>query len=107
MFTSSRQHFIAAALAIVVLAVANRHWVTVSFDPFSTTDPVLSFSIPLFVLFFITLAVGVVIGGVAAWLRQGRWRRLAREEHVEADRLRREVEARRTPPAQPALPATR
>ncbi len=99
-------YFILVPLAIilVVLAVANRHSVVLSFDPFDTVSPALSVSVPLFVLLFATLAIGVVIGGFAVWLRQGRWRRQARHERGEADRLRREVERRRAIPAAPSLP---
>jgi hypothetical protein len=32
-----------------------------------------------------------VIGGVATWLRQGRWRRAARVERANAERLREDV----------------
>jgi hypothetical protein len=35
--------------------------------------------------------VGIVIGGVATWLRQGRWRRAARVERANAERLRQAV----------------
>ncbi|SDB21205.1 lipopolysaccharide assembly protein LapA domain-containing protein [Bauldia litoralis] len=98
-------YFILVPLAIigVVLAVANRHFVTLSFDPFNTVSPAFSVSVPLFVLLFATLAIGVLIGGFAAWIRQGHWRRQARQEHVEAERLRREVERRREIPVSPAL----
>jgi uncharacterized integral membrane protein len=95
------------AIIVVGFSVANRHSVTVSFDPFNTTAPALSFSLPLFVLLFATLALGVVIGGVAAWFRQARWRRMARNERLEADRLRREADRLRQPPARAALPASR
>ncbi len=37
-------------LISIVFAVANRHLVTVSFDPFNTTDPAIAVSMPLFVL---------------------------------------------------------
>jgi uncharacterized integral membrane protein len=93
------------AIVIIVVAVANRHVVTVSFDPFNTTAPALSFAIPLFVLLFAVLVAGVIVGGVAVWFRQGHWRKMARTEKVTVDRLQREVEARRHPPAGPALPA--
>ena len=67
------------AIIIVVFAVANRQMVTVSFDPFSATNPVYAASLPLFVLIFIILIFGVIIGGVAAWLGQSSWRRTARK----------------------------
>ena len=35
-------------VVLVVFAVANRHEVTVSFDPFNSSDPALGFSLPLF-----------------------------------------------------------
>jgi len=37
-------------LIFVVFAVANRHPVTVSFDPFNSTDPSVGFTLPLFVV---------------------------------------------------------
>jgi len=50
-------------LIFVVFAVANRHFVTVSFDPFNSTDPALSISLPLFVLIIAVAIMGVVAGG--------------------------------------------
>jgi uncharacterized integral membrane protein len=75
------------AIIIIAFAVANRQVVTVSFDPFNTSAPAASLTLPLFGLVMVLLIVGVVIGGTAAWLGQGRWRRTAR-------RLEREVNER-------------
>src|SRR5690554_5322612 len=75
-------------ILLVVFAVANRHFVTLSLDPFGGDNPALSLQVPLFLLFFITLTLGVLIGGIAAWLGQGKWRRRARREHEEAVRWR-------------------
>jgi uncharacterized integral membrane protein len=72
------------ALIFVVFAVANRHFVTVSFDPFTTTDPALSVSLPLFVLIIATAIAGVVVGGCATWFGQRRWRRAARRHEADA-----------------------
>ena len=66
------------AIVIVAFAVANRQTVTVSLDPFSSEQPAASVTLPLFALIIVLLIVGVVIGGIAAWLRQGKWRRTAR-----------------------------
>ena len=66
------------AIVIVAFALANRQTVTVSFDPFSSASPAYAASLPLFVLIFVLVILGVVIGGVAAWLRQAAWRRTAR-----------------------------
>jgi hypothetical protein len=49
-------------------------------------------------LMLMLLIGGVLVGGIAAWLRQGKWRRAARladaqahELRVEVDRLRRRL----------------
>ncbi len=60
------------ALVIVSFAVANRQIVVVSFDPFDTVDPAYSLAMPLFVLIIAMAILGVIIGGVAAWLRQNK-----------------------------------
>ncbi|WP_421725556.1 lipopolysaccharide assembly protein LapA domain-containing protein [Bauldia sp.] len=93
------------AVVLIILSVANRHAVTLSFDPFDTMTPTLSVSVPLFVLLFAALVIGVVVGGVAVWFRQGRWRRLARDEKIEIDRLKREADERPPIASGPALPA--
>jgi uncharacterized integral membrane protein len=71
------------ALLIVALAIANRATVTVSFDPFSSTNPALVAALPLYLLAFILLITGIVIGGVAAWLKQRKWRRAVRRLEAE------------------------
>ena len=45
-------------LILVTFAVANRHFVTVSFDPFMAADPALSITLPLFLLLILVAAVG-------------------------------------------------
>jgi uncharacterized integral membrane protein len=93
-------------LLIVALAVANRDVVTVSFDPFNTIDPAMVVRAPLFVLVFVLVIAGVIIGGIAAWLRQTKWRRAARRLEADlraarqdADRLRRQLATREAAPA--------
>src|SRR5215813_12721140 len=88
------------AVLIVALAVANREIVTISFDPFSRTEPAFLLRAPLFVLVFILV--------IASWLRQSKWRRAARVHEGELraargeiDRLRRELAARETAAAPP------
>jgi uncharacterized integral membrane protein len=80
------------AVVIVAFAVANRQIVTVSLDPFSAEHPAASVTLPLFGLIIALLIVGVLIGGIAAWLRQARWRRIARRLEREAGALRGEIE---------------
>jgi len=80
------------AVVIIAFAVANRQIVTVSLDPFSSEYPAASLTLPLFALVIVLLVVGVLIGGIAAWLRQARWRRMARRLEREVADLRLEIE---------------
>lgn len=84
------------AALIVLFAVANRQAVTLSFDPFSPTAPALTAELPLFALLLVTLIAGVVIGGVAAWLRQHRWRKAARRLDAQVKALRHDAEQMRS-----------
>lgn len=83
------------AIVIVAFALANRQAVTVSFDPFSSANPAYAASLPLFVLIFVLVIVGVLIGGIAAWLRQAAWRRTARRLDADVRALHQEIEAMR------------
>ena len=71
-------------LIFVAFAVANRHFVTVSFDPFNSADPALSHDVPLFVLIIVVAALGVIAGGSATWWGQRHWRRAARRHEADA-----------------------
>jgi uncharacterized integral membrane protein len=75
-------------LIFVVFAVANRHLVTVSFDPFNSSDPSVGFRLPLFVLIIGVAITGVVAGGSATWFRQRHWRRAARHHEADARQAR-------------------
>jgi uncharacterized integral membrane protein len=78
-------------LIFVVFAVANRHLVTVSFDPFNSSDPSVGFALPLFVIIIAVAIVGVVAGGSATWLRQRHWRRAARQHEADARQAREQL----------------
>ncbi len=80
---------------VVALAVANRRLVTLSLDPFSADAPAMAVNLPLFVIIFGALIVGVILGGCVAWLGQGQARRDARRARKVAPE----------PKAGPALPA--
>ena len=65
-------------------------------------------ALPLFVVIFAALILGVLIGGVAAWLRQGKWRRAVRKLETETRELHGELDGIRRrfgTPEQAALPA--
>lgn len=90
---------------LVAFAVANRQAVTLSFDPFSSTSPAYAVTLPLFIVVFTLLIVGVIVGGTAVWFGQRRIRRARRRLdaevaalHGEVDGLRRDVTAQ-PPPA--------
>jgi hypothetical protein len=96
------------AFVFIALAVANRQTVVVSFDPFDLAQPAFARALPLYVLMLMLVIGGVVVGGVAAWLRQSKWRRAARradgqvrELRAELDRLKRRMGAAELP-AHPA-----
>lgn len=79
------------AIVVLAFAFANRQWVSVLFDPFNTVEPAFKLSAPMFIVLFATVIIGVVIGGIASWLSQGKFRREARRQRAEADRLRVEL----------------
>lgn len=93
------------ALIIIAFAVANRQIVTVSFDPFSTDNPAYSSTLPLFLLIFVLVIFGVIVGGTAAWLRQSKWRRIARKLDAENRQLLQELSLARKRFAEPAVTA--
>ena len=78
------------ALILISFAVANRQVVTVSFDPFDRADPAFSLALPLYVLILVLVIAGVIVGGTAAWMRQGKWRGRARLAEGQARELRAE-----------------
>jgi uncharacterized integral membrane protein len=80
------------AIVLIALAVANRQGVVLSLDPFDEAHPALVVSLPLFALMLALVFGGVILGGIAAWLRQAKWRSRARRFEAEARRLRAENE---------------
>nr|WP_321462233.1 LapA family protein [uncultured Cohaesibacter sp.] len=80
------------AIVVISLAVANRHTVKLALDPFSPEQPVLDFTVPLYVVIFGALLVGIFIGGFMAWMKQGRHRKAAREKRYEAQKWRNEAD---------------
>ncbi len=59
-----------AVIVAAVIAVANRQQVTFRLDPFSAENPAIAFSMPLFLLVFLALLVGVLLGAATVALRR-------------------------------------
>jgi hypothetical protein len=85
---------------LVAIAVSNRQPVALILDPFKPENPALSIELPFYAYLMGALVVGVILGGIAAWMGQSRWRQTARAQgqraarwQAEADRLAREREA--------------
>ena len=76
--------FVPVGIVVVALAVANRQVVSVAIPPQIGDAPLYSFSLPLFALIFATLFVGMVIGSFATWVSQGKHRKEARIQKLEA-----------------------
>ncbi|MBK8457994.1 MAG: LapA family protein [Phyllobacteriaceae bacterium] len=88
------------AIVLVALAVANRGGADFTLDPFHPGNPALTLHWPLFVYLFIALGIGLVTGSAVTWMKQGRYRRQARDNATEIRRLA-------TAPNASALPAAR
>lgn len=84
---------VAIPLGVVAVgfAVANRHAVELSLDPFPWR-----IDLPLFTVLYGGVVIGLLIGVVAEWWRERRLRRAAREARAAADALRRENAALKT-----------
>jgi uncharacterized integral membrane protein len=88
-------------LIFIIFAVANRHLVTVSFDPFNSRDPSVAVTLPLFVVIIAVAIAGVVAGGCATWFRQRHWRRAARQHEADARQARAQLAELRGSAAKP------
>ncbi len=87
------------AIILIAFAIANRQFIDVSFDPLSADSPLLVVPMPIWALVFGGIFIGLIAGGIAAWLRQGKWRKTARQVRnelesvrVENDRLKHQLE---------------
>jgi uncharacterized integral membrane protein len=103
-----RAVFLVIAISLILFAVSNRETVSIGFWPL----PFLA-DLPLYLLCFLSLLIGALIGVAAAWIAGHRNRRelSARRRRIEA--LERELMATQSQledhsaPAKTQLPATR
>jgi uncharacterized integral membrane protein len=93
------------ALIVVLFSVANRAPVRVSLDPISREAPAFALDLPLFAVVLAAIAIGILLGGCASWLAQGKHRKAARVNRREADKLRGEAQSLRAAVPDSALPA--
>ena len=61
--------FVPVATVAALFAVANRQDVILSFDPFASGDA-FSFVMPLYALVFVSLILGVILGGATVALNR-------------------------------------
>ena len=81
--------FLPIALVVVGVAMANRQEVSIFLDPTGRLfEQPVSFPVPLYLLVFGCLIVGIIIGGWAAWLTQGKNRRQKTEYRQEVEKLK-------------------
>lgn len=83
---------LAVAVILITLFVINRHDVSLVLDPFNPQEPAFALTLPFFWHMFAWLFVGSIIGGLATWFTQGKWRRTARLRTQEAMRWKSEAE---------------
>jgi len=67
-------------IVLIVLSVANRQSVTLALNPFQPQDRLLSLTAPFFVFLFLALILGLILGSLATWIAQGKYRKRARHE---------------------------
>jgi hypothetical protein len=82
---------------LIAFALANRQLVSVNINPF--VAPVeagtAGYGVPMFIVLYAVLLLGVLLGGTATWFAQGEHRRRERHWRREAHQLGQELEARR------------
>ncbi len=79
------------AMVILTLAVTNRQDVTLYLDPIAKKDVASAIQAPLYVVIFLCVMIGVVLGAISMWIGQGRWRRQAKARSGEVHKLKREL----------------
>ena len=86
------------AVILIALAVANRMPVAFTLDPFNPGNPGLTLQLPLFVMLFLALGLGLILGSFATWWKQGRYRKEARNKSREVQSLIQEIGQRKPAP---------
>ena len=92
---------VAVGFCLLIVALANRGTVSIQVLPDQVADglsrllgaemPTFQIALPMFVVVFVSIAVGLLIGFVWEWLREHKIRVDARHQKREKERLAREV----------------
>jgi uncharacterized integral membrane protein len=82
---------------LIVFALANRQFVALNFNPFVSPELLQQpgYGVPLFLVLYVVLLVGVMLGGIATWFAQSQHRQRERHWRREARVLTAELEALR------------
>ena len=93
-------------LGLIVFALANRHFVVVNFNPFAPVETSVApgYGVPMFVVLYVVLLVGVLLGGIATWFAQGHHRRREKHWRREAHLLNTELAGMRKTQNEPKGP---
>lgn len=94
------------AVVGIGFAIANREWVTVSFDPLNRAQPFATVTMPLWALFFCGVLLGIFVGWFVAWRGNAKHRRATRDAKIELvraqqahEREKRDLQAAAASPA--------
>ena len=79
------------AIVAIAFAVANRHLVQFVVDPYAGPEGT-AYEAPLYLLLFGALITGFLIGALATWFSQSRWRHAAKRRAHELFELKKENE---------------
>ena len=84
-------------IVLIAFALANRQFVIVNFNPFVPVEQLATpgYGVPLFIVLYVVLLIGVLLGGVATWFAQGQHRQRERHWRREANALSTDLEALR------------
>lgn len=75
---------IAAAAILMPIGISNRQPVSLNLDPFGRAGTPFALDMSLSLLMFLVFMLGLLVGGLATWAGQGKWRRTARVKSREA-----------------------
>ena len=80
------------AIVLILLSVVNRSTVSFALNPVYSDDPYFIIQAPFFVFLFSALAVGLFIGSCITWIKQGKYRQIAREQKNLVEKWKKEAD---------------